>query len=113
MKELVQPKLYYFMANAHHYLISKIDDEWYWVFDLCTIRSTDERWNTLEEAIKNSEKYYKELHIFDTYRELFAYMLKQEIEFDFMDLFEDKNLVERESLHESKVELIHKKMWIK
>ena len=108
-----QPKLYYYMQNSHHYLISKIDSTWYWIFDLSTIRYTEERWETLDEAIEKCKKYYKTLKVFDTYRELFLYMLEMEKWFDFMDMFWDKNLVERESLHESKVSDIHKKLWIK
>lgn len=107
-----QPKLYYFMQWSHHYLISKIDKKWYWVFDLCTIRSTDARWDTLEEAIEWCKQFYKKLYVFDTYRELFSHMLNSEYDLDHIDLFWDKNLVERESLHESKVAEIHKKIWI-
>lgn len=105
-----QPKLYYFMQNSHHYLISRIDEDSFWIFDMCTIRYTSERYRTLDEAIEQWKKYYKTLYTFGTYRELFAFMLQQEMDFDIMDLFWDKNLVERESLHQNKVEKIIKEI---
>lgn len=108
-----QPKLYYFMSNSHHYLISRIDKDSYWIFDLCTIRYTDDRWKTLEDALEWAKKYYKTLYTFSTYRELFSHLLKEEMEFDIMDIFWDKDLVERESLHDKKAKEIYKKMWIK
>jgi len=103
---MTQPKLYYFMQNSHHYLISRIEKNGFWIFDLCTIRYTSERYRTLDEAIEQWKNHYKTLHVFDTYRELFAFMLNQELEFDIMDLFWDKNLVERESAHKQKAEKI-------
>lgn len=97
-----QPKLYYYMSNWHHYLISKIDESWYWVFDLCTIRYTEERWKTLEEAIEKCSMYYKNLFVFNTYSELFKHMLENENNYNFFDPLQEKNLIERESFQKEK-----------
>ena len=103
MATLKQPKLYYYMWNSHHYLISRIDEKTYWIFDLTTNRYTDERWDTLKKAIKWVEKYTSNLRIFDTYRQLFEEILRLEYDYDIMDLYWDKNLIERESLHNEKI----------
>jgi hypothetical protein len=106
-----QPKLYYFMQNAHHYLISRIDKDNYWIFDICTTRYTGERWKTLKWALKWAKQYTNKVEEFETYSELFEYVLNMEKEFDVIDLYWDKNLVERESLHNKKVKDIQKKLF--
>ena len=110
MKEK-QPKLYYFMNNGHHCFIWRIEKDAYWVYDLCTTRYTDERWVKLEEAIKYCKRYWK-IQEFNTYREVLAYMTWLESWYDFMDLYWDKNLIERESLQNDKVKEIHSNLWI-
>lgn len=110
---MTQPKLYYFISNAHHYLISAIDKDSYGIFDLCTTRYTEDRWETLEKALEWAKKYYKPswYYEFNTYRELFKKMLENELDFDIIDLFWDKDLIERASLHEEKSKDIQKRIF--
>ena len=95
--------IYYFMNSSHHNFIWRIDENSYWVYDLSTVRYTADRWDTLENAIEWCKKYYKELHEFKTYTELFTYLLESEKHYDIIDMYWDKNLIERESLHDEKV----------
>lgn len=107
-----QPKLHYMMNNSHHYFIWRITEKEYWIYDLCTTRYTDERWATLDEAINECWKKYWAVLEFNTYIDLFEYMSSLEAWYNIIDLFWDKNLIERESLHNGKVWEIQKKMWM-
>jgi len=110
-----ETKIYCFIQDAHYFFISKLDSKSYWIFDLCTNRYNNERWVTLEDAIEWCKKYYKELKEFSTYRELFTYILKSEMDFDIMDIIGQKNILDRKTYQDSEVAVIKRgeffKIW--
>lgn len=104
-----QPKLYYFMNWSHHHFIWRIDENTFWIYDLCTTRYTEDRFKTLDEALSFAKSNWK-VEEFKTYRNCFERMLELEFYYDTFDLYEEKDLVERESLHEKKSKEIQKKL---
>lgn len=94
------PKLYAFIANCHYHIITLIDKDKFGVIDLCTMRYSTERFNTLEDCLKWAVKKWK-VQEFNTYRELFQFFLNEDKGYDILDLFHVKDVIDRQTLIES------------
>lgn len=94
------PKLYAFIANCHYHIITKIDKDKFGVVDLCTMRYSTERFNTLEDCLKWAVKNWQ-VKEFDTYRKLFQFLLEEDNGYDILDVFKVKDVIDRQTLIES------------
>lgn len=94
------PKLYAFIANCHYHIITLIDKDKFGVIDFCTMRYSTERFSTLEDCLKWAVKKWK-VKEFNTYRELFKFLLEEDKHYDYLDLFKVKDVIDRQTLLES------------
>lgn len=91
-------KLYAFVVKSHYNLITKIDKDSYGIVDICTHRFTEDRFSTFYECLYWAMRTWASVKEYNTYREMFAYFLKYEQDFNILDLFKVKDIVDRQTL---------------